>query len=346
MGVKYSTLYGIVLSFTNKFIMSDRYKALVLTAPGRCSIERRESVSIADGSIMIAVEYSGINYKDALAVTGTGKIVRAPFPFVPGIDLAGTVLRSEIDGYVPGDRVVQTGGGLGESYSGGYSQLQSVVSEYLLKLPEGMSTRTSMILGTAGLTAMLSVMSLEDHQIKSGEILVTGASGGVGMIAVKLLASLGYTVIASCGSSHLWHKISGLGASKTIGRIKASRPLEHALYDGVIDAAGGKVLAAALAQVRRHGCIAASGNAAGAELTTTVYPFILRGVTLAGIDSNTASVQDRLTAWQRLHAIIREHEVDQLSMGTVGLEDIESVCQAKMRGKAPGRFLVDLNSKG
>ncbi len=326
--------------------MSDQHKALVLTAPGRCSVEWRGSASIADGSILIAVEYSGINYKDALAVTGMGKIVRAPFPFVPGIDLAGTVLRSELDGYAPGDRVVLTGGGLGESYSGGYSQLQSVTPEYLLKLPEGMSTRTSMILGTAGLTAMLSVMSLEDHRITNGEILVTGASGGVGMIAVKLLAGLGYTVIASCDSSHLWHKISGLGASKTIGRIKANRPLEHALYDGVIDAAGGKVLAAALAQVRRHGCIATSGNAAGAELTTTVYPFILRGVTLAGIDSNTASVKDRLTAWQRLHALIPEHEVDQLSMGTVGLEDIEGVCRAKMQGKAPGRFLVDLNSTG
>ncbi|MXX96580.1 MAG: acryloyl-CoA reductase [Rhodothermaceae bacterium] len=328
------------------FIISGQYKALILTVPGKCSIEQRESASIADGSVIIEVEYSGINYKDALAITGTGKIVRAPFPFVPGIDLAGIVLRSELDGYAPGDRVVLTGGGLGESCSGGYSQLQSVTPEYLLKLPEGMSTRTSMILGTAGLTAMLSVMSLEDHRIMNGEILVTGASGGVGMIAVKLLAGLGYTVIASCDSSHLWHKISGLGASRTIGRIKASRPLEHALYDGVIDAAGGKVLAAALAKVRRHGCIAASGNAAGTELTTTVYPFILRGITLAGIDSNTASMQDRLTAWRRLHALIPEHEVDQLSMGTVGLEDIESVCRAKMQGKAPGRFLVDLNSKG
>ena len=327
-------------------MISGQYKALILTVPGKCSIEQRESASIADGSVIIEVEYSGINYKDALAITGMGKIVREPFPFVPGIDLAGTVLRSELDDYAPGDRVVLTGGGLGESYSGGYSQLQSVTPEYLLKLPEGMSTRTSMILGTAGLTAMLSVMSLEDHRIMNGEILVTGASGGVGMIAVKLLAGLGYTVIASCDSSHLWHKISGLGASRTIGRIKANRPLEHALYDGVIDAAGGKVLAAALAKVRRHGCIAASGNAAGTELTTTVYPFILRGVTLAGIDSNTASMQDRLTAWRRLHALIPEHEVDQLSMGTVGLEDIESVCRAKMQGKAPGRFLVDLNSKG
>ncbi len=325
--------------------MSNKHKALILTAPGKSSVQWRDSESIPEGSVRIGVEYSGINYKDALAVTGMGKIVRAPLPFVPGIDMAGTVLTSTIDHYTPGDRVVLTGGGLGESFAGGYSQLQSVTSEYLLKLPEGMSTRTAMILGTAGLTAMLSVMCLANHQIKSGEILVTGASGGVGMIAIKLLASLGYTVIASCNSSHLWHKISGLGASKTMGRIKANRPLEHALYDGVIEAAGGNILAAALAQVRRHGCIASSGNAAGAELSTTVYPFILRGVTLAGIDSNTSSRQNRLTAWQCLHALIPEDEVDQLSMGTVGLEDIASVCHAKMQGKAPGRFLVDLGAR-
>ena len=318
------------------------HKSLVLTDRGQCSIEWEESKSPREGQIVISVEYSGINYKDALAVTGTGKIVRAPFPFVPGIDLAGTVIKSELEGYVPGDRVVLTGGGLGESFSGGYTQLQTVVPEYLLKLPEGMSTRTSMILGTAGLTAMLSVMVLEAHDITSGEILVTGASGGVGMIAVKLLAGLGYTVIASCGSSHLWHKILGLGATKTIDRMEASRPLEHALYDGAIDAAGGSTLAAALTQVKRHGCIAASGNAAGAELITTVYPFILRGITLAGIDSNTAPVKDRLMAWQRLRDLISEREIDQLSMGTVALEDIESVCKAKIEGKAPGRFLVDV----
>lgn len=326
--------------------MLERYKSLILTAAGQCSIIERTAASIQKNAIVIAVEYSGINYKDALAVTGEGKIVRAPFPFVPGIDLAGAVLGSEDQSFKPGDWVVLTGGGLGESYSGGYSQLQSVPSEYLLKLPEGMSTRTSMILGTAGLTAMLSVMSLEVHHIDHGEILVTGASGGVGMIAVKLLASLGYTVTASCDSSYLWHKLSGLGAAKVIGRIHSTRPLEHALYDGVIDAVGGKVLSAALSQVRRHGCIAASGNVAGAELNTTVYPFILRGVTLAGIDSNTASPSDRLVAWERLQSLIPENEIDQLSMGTVGLEDIGSVCRAKMQGKAPGRFLVDLSSEG
>ncbi len=323
--------------------MSERYKSLVLTNSGQCSVEWRSSTSVQERAVIISVEYSGINYKDALAVTGTGKIIRAPFPFIPGIDLAGTVIKSELDGYIPGDRVVLTGGGLGESLSGGYTQLQAVTPEYLLRLPDGMSTRTSMILGTAGLTAMLSIMALENHGVTSGKILVTGASGGVGMIAVKLLANLGYTVIASCGSSHLWHKISGLGATETIDRIASTRPLEHALYDGVADAAGGNILAAALPQVKRHGCVAASGNAAGAKLVTTVYPFILRGITLAGIDSNTASLEDRQIAWQRLSALLSQDEVSQLSMGTVALEDIRSVCKAKIQGKAPGRFLVDLS---
>jgi len=320
------------------------YKSLILTGPGQCSIEWNDPKSIQNAQLVISVEYSGINYKDALAVTGSGKIVRAPFPFIPGIDLAGTVVKSEVSSYAPGDQIILTGGGLGESLSGGYTQLQAVSPEYLLKLPEGMSTRASMILGTAGLTAMLSIMALESHGIKHGEILVTGASGGVGMIAVNLLATLGYTVIASCRSTHLWNKLSGLGATKTIDRIESSRPLEHAKYDSVVDTAGGKALAAALAQIKSHGVVAASGNVAGAELVTTVYPFILRGITLRGIDSNTAPVEDRLVAWQRLHSLIPDHEINQLFMGTVILEDIENICRAKIEGKAPGRFLVDLTS--
>ena len=321
--------------------MKKSHKALILTGPGQSSIAR-VSGPVGDGPVLVAVEYSGINYKDALAVTGQAKIVRASFPFIPGIDLSGTVLESDLEGYKPGERVVLTGGGLGERYSGGYTQLQAIPARYLLKIPEGMSTRTCMILGTAGLTAMLSIMVLEDHGVVDGEILVTGAAGGVGMIAVKLLASLGYTAVASCGSTHLWHKLQGLGASRTINRISidADRPLMHAQYDGVVDAAGGTALSAALAQVRVHGCVAASGNAAGAELNTTVYPFILRGITLAGIDSNTAPVQDRLIAWERLQKLIPEQEADQLLMATVSLEDIASVCSAKIAGKAPGRFLV------
>ena len=321
--------------------MKQIHKALILTGPRQCSTAH-VSGPVGEGPVLVAVEYSGINYKDALAITGMAKIVRASFPFIPGIDLAGTVLESDLEDYKPGEPVVLTGGGLGERYSGGYTQLQAVPSKYLLKIPEGMSTRTCMILGTAGLTAMLSIMVLEEHGVVDGEILVTGASGGVGMIAVKLLASLGYTVIASCGSTHLWHKLRGLGASRTINRIStdADRPLMHAQYDGVVDAAGGKALSAALPQVRLHGCVAASGNAAGVELNTTVYPFILRGITLAGIDSNTAPVQDRVIAWERLQKLIPEQEADQLLMATVSLEDVASVCSAKIAGNAPGRFLV------
>ena len=316
-------------------------KSLILTGPGQCSTALLSGPG-GEGPVLVAVEYSSINYKDALAVTGKAKIVRASFPFIPGIDLAGTVLESDLEDYEPGERVVLTGGGLGERFSGGYTQLQAVPSKYLLKIPGGMSTRMSMILGTAGLTAMLSTMVLENHGVVDGEILVTGASGGVGMIAVKLLANLGYTVIASCGSTHLWRKLQGLGAARTINRINtdASRPLMHAQYDGVVDAAGGTALSAALPQVRVHGCVAASGNAAGVELNTTVYPFILRGITLAGIDSNTAPVRDRLIAWERLQTLISEQEADQLLMATVSLEDVASVCSAKIAGKAPGRFLV------
>jgi acrylyl-CoA reductase (NADPH) len=321
--------------------MKKIHKSLVLTGPGQCSIVHGSS-PVGNGPVFIAVEYSGINYKDALAITGKAKIVRAPFPFIPGIDLAGTVLDSNVEVCKPGDRVVLTGGGLGERFSGGYTQLQAVPSKYLLKIPEGMSTRTCMILGTAGLTAMMSIMVLEDHGVVDGEILVTGASGGVGMIAVKLLANLGYTVIASCGSTHLWHKLQNLGAARTINRINtdSTRPLMHAQYDGVVDAAGGTALSAALPQVRVHGCVAVSGNAAGVELKTTVYPFILRGITLAGINSNTAPVRDRLIAWERLQTLISEQEAEKLLMATVSLEDIASVCSAKIAGKAPGRFLV------
>jgi len=323
--------------------MLQSYKSLVLSEPGRCAVEYQDQGAVKKGMVMVSVEFSGLNYKDALAVTGTGKIVRAGYPFVPGIDLSGTVINSEVDDYCIGDRIVLTGGGLGELYHGGYSQIQEVHPEYLIKLDDGLSTRQAMVIGTAGMTAILSVMALEAHGIDHGTVLVTGASGAVGMLAVKLLSDLGFTVIASCASSHLWNKISRLGASEIIDRVKPARPLDHARYDGVVDTVGGVILSAVLSQVKRHGCVATSGNVAGVELNASVYPFILRGITLAGIDSNTASMKDRITAWKRLHALISEHDAHQFLMATIALEDIESVCQAKIRGEAPGNFLVDLS---
>jgi len=323
--------------------MPQSYKSLVLTGSGICAVESRDQSVVKKGMVMISVEYSGVNYKDALAVTGTGKVVRATYPFVPGIDLSGTVINSDADGYRSGDQVVLTGGRLGELYHGGYSQIQEVHPDFLIKLDHGLSTRKAMVIGTAGMTAILSLMALEAHGIHHGTVLVTGASGAVGMFAVKILSELGYTVIASCASSHLWNKISNLGASEVIDRIQPTRPLDHALYDGVVDTVGGMALSAVLAQVKRHGCVAASGNVAGAELNASVYPFILRGVTLAGIDSNTALIKDRLTGWKRLDALISESDLQQFLMATIALEDIESVCQAKIRGKALGNFLVDLS---
>ncbi len=298
--------------------------------------------NLPSGEVTVDIAYSSINYKDALAVTGTGKIIRGKYPIVPGIDLAGRVRTSSSAGFEPGDNVILTGSGLGELRWGGYSQVQAVPAEFMVPLPRGMTLRTSMILGTAGLTAMLSILALQRHGITSGTVVVTGASGGVGMTAVFLLSQLGYRVIASCGSRHLWHKLQTLGADHTEERLYAEKPLERSSWDGGIDAAGGAQLAAVLAGVRRNGCVAASGNAGGAELRTTVYPFILRGVTLAGIDSNTAMVANRKLAWTRLQELVSEVDANRLLMSTVSLPEIPSVCKAKMAGRAPGRFIVDL----
>ena len=325
-------------------MMQRDYCALVLQAPGRPALKLMRTDALAERDLRVQILYSGINYKDALAVTGAAKIIRGGFPFIPGIDLVGTVCDSCVNEYNPGDNVILTGGGLGESVWGGYAELQAIDSQFTVRLPDRMSVRTSMILGTAGLTAMLSVMALEKHGITHGEVVVTGASGGVGLIAVYLLAQSGYQVTASCGSRHLDHKLSALGAKEILDRLTAdpSRPLLKARWHGAVDAAGGPALSAILPQIRRHGCVAASGNAAGAALNASVYPFILRGVTLAGIDSNTVSRRDRMEAWARLAELVGSRVADMMLMSTVTLSDIPSVCRAKMAGQAPGRFLVDV----
>ena len=322
--------------------MSLHAKVLMLHGPGNPSIDRLLDSAVPKHDAHIDVHYSSINFKDALAVTGKGKIIRGDYPFVPGIDLAGTVAHPGRTGFSAGEDVILTGGGLGECTWGGYSQIQSVPGTYLLPVPDGMTLRRSMILGTAGLTAMLSVMALEHAGVRTGRVAVTGASGGVGMITVLVLSKLGYTVTASCQSRHLDHKLSALGAKSIEGRLQSDRPLERTRWEGVVDAAGGQALAAALAQTGRHGCVAASGNAAGARLATTVFPFILRGVTLAGIDSNTAPLAVRRTAWARLAELVTGAEAEMTLMATVSLEEVPAVCQAKMDGTAPGRYLVDL----
>ena len=293
--------------------------------------------------IPVEVLYSGINYKDSLAVTGEGKIIRGSFPFIPGIDLVGRVLE-EADPYAAGDKVVLTGGGLGERFWGAYTQYQRISTDYLLKLPDAISPLSSMVIGTAGLTAMYSVMQLEDHGITPGRgaVVVTGASGGVGSFSVALLSRLGYHVVASSGKRDRWGYLRALGAAETVGRLKPGRPLESARFSGAVDAVGGDSLAAVLSMVERHGCVAASGNAAGIQLNTTVFPFILRGVRLIGIDSNTSPREKRQRAWKRLADLLDQLMIETIHTRTVSLEGVEMVCDKMISSKIHGRIIIDL----
>jgi len=317
-------------------------KAIVLTAHGAPVVRTIDTNALNSKGILVEVLYSGINYKDALAVTGAAKIVRGAYPFIPGIDLVGRVVQ-DAGSYAAGDLVVLTGGGLGERFGGAYTRFQLVPSAYLIKLPDGISPLWSMVVGTAGLTAMFSIMALEAHNItpERGSVVVTGASGGVGSFAIALLARLGYTVVAASGKRERWDYLRALGASETIERLKPGRPLESARFSGAVDAAGGESLAAVLSLLEHHGSVAVSGNAAGTALNTTVFPFILRGVNLLGIDSNTSSRARRMRAWQRLAALLTEFIVDSIHTRTVALEEVPAICEEMVSAKTYGRYVVD-----
>ncbi|MEL6704065.1 MAG: MDR family oxidoreductase [Bacteroidota bacterium] len=302
-----------------------------------------------EADVLVRVAYSSLNYKDGLAVTGRGRIVRAPFPFVPGIDLAGTVVESASDAWEPGDAVVLTGWGTGEERWGGYAELAWADEDHLVRLPDGLTPRTAMALGTGGLTAMLSVMALEEHGItpEKGEVVVTGASGGVGSLAVALLARLGYQVVASTGSAAAHDFLRGLGATRILDRREIgdapARPLGSAMWAGAIDGVGGDTLANLLAHTDRHGCVAAYGLVAGHALHTTVMPFILRGVTLAGIDSNTCPTPRREAAWQRLAALLGP-DLDDGTLAPliddIDLADVTAYSEKILAGETTGRVVV------
>ena len=322
--------------------MATSFEALLLTGKGAPVVQTVHEQDLPGEGVPVDVLYSGINYKDALAVTGTAKIIRGAYPFVPGIDLVGRVTR-DTEGYSAGDLVVLTGGGLGERFWGAYTQRQHVPATFLLELPSAIPPFWSMVVGTAGLTAMFSVMALERMDVTPGRgpILVTGASGGVGSFAVALLARLGYTVVAASGKPDKWSYLKELGATETIARLGVGRPLESGRYAGAVDAAGGPVLAAVLSQLKRHGTVAASGNAAGVELNTTVFPFILRGVNLLGIDSNTSPRSKRTEAWERLSTLLTDSMVNSIHTQTVGLREVPAVCERMIAGKTSGRVVVD-----
>jgi acrylyl-CoA reductase (NADPH) len=307
--------------------------------------------SLADGEVRVQVAYSGLNYKDALAVTGRGKIIRGDFPFAPGIDLAGTVAESASDAFAEGDEVIGTGWGLGEERPGGYAERQRVPASALVPLPDGLTLRQAMIAGTAGLTATLAVMALDEHDFygdadlaEAGEIVVTGASGAAGSVAVTLLAAAGAEGVAATGSPDAHDYLRDLGAARILDRRELSggpeRPMQSARWAGAVDAVGGDTLATLLSQMQRHAAVASFGNAGGHELHTTVFPFILRGASLLGIDSNTCPNARRRTAWQHLDRTLTDADYDRLTGRVVSLDEVSRAADDVLAGRTRGRVLV------
>ena len=301
---------------------------------------------LMEGNVVIDITHSTLNYKDGLAMTGASPIVRS-FPMIPGIDFSGVVKSSEDPKFSPGDRVVMNGYGLSESHYGGYSERARVNSEHLLKLPENISNHQAMQIGTAGYTAMLCVLGLEDFGIKpdSGEILVTGASGGVGSVAVSLLSSLGFSVIASTGRLSETDYLKSLGASSVIDRnelSEPSKPLGKERWIGAVDSVGSQTLSNVLAQTKYGGAVSACGLAQGMDLPSTVLPFILRGVSLIGIDSVMAPMSKREKAWDRLSKDLDMSKLAQMVIET-NLDDIQGFAQLILDGQVRGRVVVNIS---
>ena len=301
---------------------------------------------LMEGNVVVDVTHSTLNYKDGLAMTGASPIVRS-FPMIPGIDFSGVVKSSEDPKFSSGDRVVMNGYGLSESHYGGYSERARVNSEHLLKLPENISNHQAMQIGTAGYTAMLCVLGLEDFGIKpdSGEILVTGASGGVGSVAVSLLSSLGFSVIASTGRLSETDYLKSLGASSVIDRnelSEPSKPLGKERWIGAVDSVGSQTLSNVLAQTKYGGAVSACGLAQGMDLPSTVLPFILRGVSLIGIDSVMAPMTKREKAWDRLSKDLDMNKLAQMVIET-NLDDIQGFAQLILDGQVRGRVVVNIS---
>lgn len=329
--------------------MQQPFKALLLTEHDgnvEAAIRDLRPDDLPEGNVLIQVAYSSLNYKDGLAVNGKARVVRS-YPMVPGIDLAGTVVESSSPQYRPGDKVIGTGWEMGEQHWGGYTQYERVDAAHLVPLPESMSLKDAMGIGTAGFTAMLAVMALQRHGLQQDdrEVVVTGATGGVGSIAVAILAHLGYNTVASTGNAAAHAYLKELGAKEIIDRevlaTPSNRPLERERWAGGVDAVGGDTLSGLLRATTRDGAVAACGNAGGVALNTTVLPFILRGVTLLGIDSNLCPFYRRKEAWERL-AYVLPRNLLQRMMRVVPLEEVPNVSKEILQGNIQGRVVVDL----
>ncbi|MGF1642735.1 MAG: YhdH/YhfP family quinone oxidoreductase [Thiotrichales bacterium] len=326
--------------------MSETAKALRVHADGAVRIEDCPVTPPGLGELSIRARYSAINYKDALAVTGTGKILRS-LPMTPGIDVAGEVERSSDPRFEPGDPVLVTGRGMGERVDGAFAERVTVKADHVVALPTGMSLLEAAALGTAGFTAALALLRLLDnHQAPAlGPLLITGASGGVGSIAVSLFAGQGYEVVALSGKPELADWLRGLGAQQVLLRHDlemGERPLESARWGGAVDNLGGDTLAWITRTTKPMGNIAAIGLASGVELHTTVMPFILRGVSLIGIDSVNCPDTMRSTIWSRLAHDWKPPRLDAIVAGQLGLDEIEAYCQQMLAGKTHGRMVVRL----
>ena len=328
------------------------FNALVVDkAPDGTTQAAIKSLTLDDlpaGEVLVAVEYSTINYKDGLCLGSGGGMVRA-YPHVPGIDFAGRVQASTDARYRPGDAVVLTGWRVGEAHWGGYSQMARVRADWLVPLPAGLTAREAMGIGTAGLTAMLAVMALENHGLTpaNGPVLVTGGAGGVGSAAIAILAHLGYQVTAVTGRPDLAHYLRALGASNIIARdqinVAIKRPLEAEVWAGCIDAVGGEMLARVLGQMQLRASVAAVGLAGGANFPGSVIPFLLRGVNLLGIDSVLQPYAYRVAAWQRIVTDLPQALLDQM-ITMAPLADVPQLGLDILAGKVRGRIVVDVNA--
>jgi acrylyl-CoA reductase (NADPH) len=328
------------------------FKALVIEKDAAGATHAAvKDLTLADlprSEVLVAVEYSTVNYKDGLCMDAGGGMVRS-YPHVPGIDFAGTVEVSEDPRYKPGDKVVLTGWRVGESHWGGYAQKARVKADWLVPLPQGLTTRAAMAVGTAGLTAMLAVMALETHGLKPGQgpVLVTGAAGGVGSVAVTILAHLGYEVAAVTGRPETEAYLRALGATQIIPRDQINevvkRPLETEIWSGCIDAVGGAMLARVLGQLKYGASIAAVGLAGGSQLPASVIPFLLRGVNLLGIDSVLQPYANRQTAWARIATDLPLDKLDAMvTMAT--LADLPRLGVEILAGQIKGRCVIDVNA--
>ncbi len=332
--------------------MADQFKALIVNQEGENFTREVKTIDksfLKHGNVTIQVDYSDLNFKDGMILKNGGRLVKE-FPHIPGIDFAGKVLESENSKFKEGDEVILTGFRVGEIFYGGYSQVAKVNADFLVKKPDSLTTKQAMILGTAGFTSLMSAFAIQARESillgeKVNDVLVTGATGGVGSVAIMALTKLGYNVTAVTGKDSKTDYLKSLGAKNIVNRAefdKDPRLLDKGLWDGVVDTVGGKILANAIVQTKPNGIVAVCGNANNNELNTSVVPFMLRGIKLWGMDSANCSIKRREFIWGEASKLI-DFELLEKSILTVGLEELLETYPKILKGEISGRVLVDLN---